>query len=81
MVEKSQTSISLKEVKIEKQADQHRCEYCHKVFIHPPLVVFLKPTTKYKPSGKYPAFQLCSEICLNRLEQEGWMPFKLEERK
>jgi len=76
MVEKSETSISLKGVKLGKKEELHRCEYCHKAFMTPPIVAFLKPSKNYKPGKKYPAFQLCSAICQDRLKQEGWVAFQ-----
>jgi len=81
MVEKNEIGISLKGMKLGKKDEPHRCGYCHKVFMQSPLDVFLKPSKNYKPRTKYPAFQLCSKDCKNRLQQEGWIEFKPEERK
>ena len=59
----------------EKKEESHRCEYCHKAFTHPPIITFMKPSQKYKPSKDYPAFELCSDACKDRLKQEGWIEF------
>jgi hypothetical protein len=58
-----------------KEEGQHRCEYCYKVFEHQPILAFLKPTQEYQSRKTYPAFQLCSENCKERLKQAGWFEY------
>ncbi len=80
MEKKEEIQIKLKlDQKPTKKEEVHRCEYCHKAFTHPPIIAFMKPSQKYKPAKEYPAFTLCSDVCKDRLKQEGWIEFKPEE--
>ena len=66
--------IEIKDISniLEETKEQYRCEYCFRVFKHKPISAVLIPTLNYIPSKEYPAFQLCSFECLEKLKKEGW---------